>query len=251
MTSKIYSKIRICFVAVAVCVTACKTIYPTTSTASLVKINKDIQADSATFNYYKPYKDSLDKIMKVALVELDQDLSKKLPESTLGNFMVDMLKVKTQEYTKDKIDVAVLNYGGIRIPSLTKGILSVEHAYLLMPFDNYIVEQILTGQQLADFCDSIAAKGGWPVSGISFQIKNKKAQQILVDNEPIVLTKKYNVAVNDYLANGGDGIAFLKNISQKQTGKLFRDAIIEYWKEQASVGKKVSAKIENRITNAE
>ncbi|MBK8352654.1 MAG: 5'-nucleotidase C-terminal domain-containing protein [Saprospirales bacterium] len=251
MMSKIYSKIKIYFFVIASIFTACKTIYPTTQTASLVKINKEIKTDSATFIYYKPYKDSLDKIMKVALVELEEDLSKKLPESTLGNFMVDMLKIKTEEYTKDKIDVAILNYGGIRTPSLTKGILNVEHAYLLMPFDNYLVEQTLTGQQLADFCDSIAAKNGWPISGISFQIKNKKAQNILVDNEPISLTKKYNIAVNDYLANGGDGIALLKTIPQKQTGKLFRDAIIEYWKEQARLGKKVSAKIENRITNAE
>lgn len=251
MMSKIYSNIKIYFSAIVVFLTACKTIYPTTQTAALVKINKEISTDSATFIYYKPYKDSLDKIMKVPLVELEQDLSKKLPESTLGNFMVDMLKIKTEEYTNDKIDAAILNYGGIRTPSLTKGMLNVEHAYLLMPFDNYLVEQILTGQQLSDFCDSIATKNGWPVSGISFQIKNKKAQHILVNNEPIILTKKYNIALNDYLADGGDGMAFLKTIPQKQTGKLFRDAIIEYWTEQAKLGKKVSAKLENRITNAE
>lgn len=249
--SKIYSDIKIGIVATVIFFTACKVIYPTKHSATLIKLNKEIASDSSTFIYYKPYKDSLDKIMKVPLVELAEDLTKKMPESTLGNFMVDMLKIKTEEYSKDKIDVAILNYGGIRVPSLTKGTLNVEHAYLLMPFDNYLVEQTLTGQQLADFCDSIAAKNGWPVSGISFQIKNKKAQQILVNNEPLVLTKKYNIAVNDYLANGGDGIAFLKNIPQKQTGKLFRDAIIEYWKEQAKSGKKVSAKIENRITNAE
>jgi hypothetical protein len=27
-----------------------------------------------------------------------------------------------------------------------------------MPFDNYMVEQVLTGQQLSDFCDSMAMK---------------------------------------------------------------------------------------------
>ena len=72
MMSKIYSKIKIYFFVIAGIFTACKTIYPTTQTASLVKINKEIKTDSATFIYYKPYKDSLDKIMKVALVELEE-----------------------------------------------------------------------------------------------------------------------------------------------------------------------------------
>ena len=59
------------------------------------------------------------------------------------------------------------------------------------------------------------------------------------------------MATNDYLANGGDGMTFLRNIPQIQTGKLFRDAIMEYWKAQTKSGKKVSAQLENRINYAE
>jgi 2',3'-cyclic-nucleotide 2'-phosphodiesterase (5'-nucleotidase family) len=230
---------------------ACKSYYPVTENASLIKVNKVYTPDSSVRSFYKPFKDSLDKIMKIPVAELEMDLVKKLPESTLGNLMVDMLKTKTQDYTGDAIDLAILNYGGIRVPSLTKGTLSIEHAYLLMPFDNYLVEQILTGQQVKDFCDSIALKKGWPVSGISFKIKNDKAVNILVNNVPLDLTKNYKVALIDYVANGGDGMAFLKSIPQKQTGILFREAIIEYWKQQTAEGKKISSKLENRITYAE
>ena len=249
--SKIYSDIKIGIVATVIFFTACKVIYPTKHSATLIKLNKEIASDSSTFIYYKPYKDSLDKIMKVPLAVLAEDLTKKQPESTLGNLMADMLKVKTEEYYGQKIDIAVLNYGGIRVPSLTKGTLMIEHAYLLMPFDNYLTVQILSGQQLNDFCDSIAMKNGWPVSGISFQIKNGKAINILVNKEPIDLSKKYHLATNDYLSNGGDGMAMLKNIPQIQTGKLFRDAIIEYWKAETKSGKKISATLENRISYAE
>jgi 2',3'-cyclic-nucleotide 2'-phosphodiesterase (5'-nucleotidase family) len=188
--------------------------------------------------------------MKIKVAELDTDLSKSQPESTLGNLMADILKTKTAIYTRDKIDAAILNYGGIRMSSLTKGALNIEHAYMLMPFDNYIVEQVLTGQQLQDVCDSIAIKNGWPVAGISFQIKEKKAINILVNNIPINLGQKYSIAISDYLANGGDGLTFLKQIPQKQTGKLFRDAIIEYWQEQTKLGNKISSAIENRISYA-
>ena len=46
-------------------------------------------------------------------------------------------------------------------------------------------------------------------------------------------------------------MAMLKNIPQIQTGKLFRDAIIEYWKAETESGKKISATLENRISYAE
>ncbi len=248
--SKTYFKIAILLLSI-VLIGACKSYYPIQNKTSLLKVNNSVHADENIKSYFKPYKDSLDKIMKVPLAELEEDLAKKIPESTLGNFMVDMLKVKTEEYYGQKIDVAILNYGGIRVPSLTKGTLMVEHAYLLMPFDNYLTVQILTGQQLIDFCDSMAMKKGWPISGMSFQIKNDKAVNILVNKEPIILIKKYNIALSDYLANGGDGMTFLKSIPQLQTGKLFRDAIIEYWSEQTKAGKKINAQLENRISNAE
>jgi 2',3'-cyclic-nucleotide 2'-phosphodiesterase (5'-nucleotidase family) len=248
--SRHYSNFGI-FILAVVFTTACKIYYPVQENSTLVKVNTSFAADTAIKGFYKTYKDSLDKIMKVPLAELTDDLTKKLPESTLGNMMADILKVKTAEYTNDKIDVAILNYGGIRSSSLTKGMLNVEHAYLLMPFDNYVVEQTLTGQQLSDFCDSMAMKKGWPVSGISFQIKNDKAINILVNSAPLDLNKKYKVAINDYLANGGDGMAFLKSIPQIQTGRLFRDAIMEYWSAQTKAGKKISAKLENRISYAE
>lgn len=250
MMSRIYSKIGIVLFAVLI-LTACKSYFPVQENFGLIKVNQDFAADSTILIYYRPFQDSLNSIMKVPLVELADDLSKKLPESTLGNFMVDILKTKAADYSKQKIDAAILNYGGIRVSSLTKGFLNVEHAYLLMPFDNYIVLQILNGQQLQDFCDSIAMKKGWPVSGISFQIKNQKAIQLKIGNEPVDLTKNYTIALNDYLANGGDGITFLKYLPQQQTGVLFRDAIIEYWKETNLANKKVTSSIENRIIYAE
>ncbi len=249
MTSNIYSKQRL-LIACLVLFTACKSFFPVQEQSSLIKITSAAAADSVITGYYTPYKDSLDKIMKVPLAELDNELTKKQPEGTLGNHLADILKIQAEQYAKTKVDVAILNYGGIRIPALSKGTLRIEHAYFIMPFDNYIVLQTLTGRQLSDFCDSMALKNGWPVSGMSFQISGKKAININVAKTPLDVEKKYTVALNDYVANGGDGMTFLKNIPQQQTGVLFRDAIIEYWSAQNKAGKIITADLENRISYA-
>ncbi len=249
MTSNIYFRLRL-LMACLVLFTACKSYFPVQEQSALLKISGSLASDSVVTGYYTPYKDSLDKIMKVPLAELSNELTKKQPEGTLGNHLADILRIQAEQYTRIKVDVAILNYGGIRIPAISKGTLRMEHAYFIMPFDNYIVLQIVTGQQLSDFCDSMALKKGWPVSGISFQIAGNKAVNINVANKPLDTQRKYTIALNDYVANGGDGMTFLKTISQQQTGILFRDAIIEYWSAQNKAGKTITADLENRISYA-
>lgn len=248
--SKIYSNKILIFLAALASFTACKTYYPVTHTDNLEKVTHQIAPDKNIKAFYQPYKDSLDKSMKVQLATLSQDLMKEQPESTLGNMMVDILKAETEKYTKKKIDIAILNYGGIRSSSLAKGPLLIENAYLLMPFDNYLVALNLTGQQIQTFCDIIAEYGGWPVAGISFQIQNKKAINIMVGEQPLDNSKIYCTATIDYVANGGDGMEFLRPIPQIQTGVLYREAIMEYWKEQTKEGKQISASLENRVSYA-
>lgn len=248
---KIYSKkysILFCFIIVLL--TACKTYFPATVQSDILKIKNTDTSDASIFAYYKSYKDSLDKLMKVPVADLALDLSKNKPESTLGNMMADILLKKTKDYYGDKIDFAIVNYGGIRIPTLSKGALQIEDAYFLMPFDNYLVVQKLTGQQVQYLCDSIAATGGWPIAGMSFQILDNKASNIKINNTPLQLNSTYTMATSDYLANGGDGLNVLKSIPAIETGKLYRDAIIDYWKAQTNAGKQISSQLENRITNA-
>ena len=231
-------------------VLSCKSLVPAGHSAQSLPIS-NIAYDSAAVRYYRPYKDSLDKIMEVQLAVLEQDLSKQQPESTLGNMMVDILRIKTAQYTGRTMDLGVVNYGGIRIPALAKGPLKVLNAYNLMPFDNYLVTMSLSGQQVQALCDSIARKKGWPVSGVTFGIKQGYAVQVLVQGQPLDPAKQYQVALSDYLAGGGDGLTFLKDIPYEQTGVLFRDAILEYWTEQQAAGKSVTARLEKRIIYVE
>ncbi len=236
---------------VTLLLSSCKSLFPVKANADLIKIEKSSTADTALIAFYKPYKDSLDKMMQIKIAELETDLYKKQPESSLGNLMADILLAETKQYVKLPVDFGVMNYGGIRVSSLSKGNLMINDAYLISPFDNYLVAQKVSGMQVQAICDSLALKGGWPVSGITFEIKNKKAQHIQIQHQALDLSKTYTMATIDYVANGGDGMALLKAVPQIATGVLFRDAIIDYWKQQTQLGKKINAQLENRIKNVE
>ena len=55
------------------------------------------------------------------------------------------------------------------------------------------------------------------------------------------------IATIDYIANGGDNCAFLKDKKQWATGVLFRDAIIQHVESGSQNGQSVVAKIEERV----
>jgi 2',3'-cyclic-nucleotide 2'-phosphodiesterase (5'-nucleotidase family) len=98
-----------------------------------------------------------------------------------------------------------------------------------MPFDNYLVVLEIPGDSLQKVLDIIALKGGWPAYGISYKINDQGATDITIDNIPIEGQRLYQVALSDYIANGGDKMTILKQFEQKNTGLGLRDAFIEYF----------------------
>ncbi len=199
----------------------------------------------------KPFADSVHANMNVIIAEAEIALDKKQPESTLGNLLVDILhKAAIEEYVT-QVDASVLNYGSIRLNTLPKALITRGKVFELMPFDNLIVLQKLKGNILHQLLDHIAFKKGWPVSGITMQIRNNVATSILINSAPLDENKTYTVALLDYVANGGDDAAMLRGIAQENNGYLFRDAILQYMINQQQQGNKISSQINNRITNAE
>ena len=149
-----------------------------------------------------------------------------------------------------KINAAFINFGGIR-SYIPKGDITVGKIFELMPFDNLVVLQDLTGLQLKLFLARVCEKGGWPVSiGLTYSIKDKKLGDALIDDKPIDDTAIYTIANSDYIANGGDNCDMLKTIAKQNINYLMRDALIEYVKLQTAESKPINAKIENRVVYA-
>lgn len=209
---------------------SCKHYQVSTKHYDNIQIN-NIALDSSIYNLYKPYKDSLDKIMLLPIAILSENVIKQQPSSTLGNLIADILFDETQKLSKDTVDFAITNYGGIRVNTLQKGTLKILDAFNIMPFENTIGVLSINQEEVQMLCDVIAQKGGWPISNqINFRIKDGKAIDILINQKPLQENKIYKVAIIDYLVSGGDNMSFLKDKTYINFNVLFRDAIIEYFK---------------------
>ncbi|MES2621744.1 MAG: 5'-nucleotidase, partial [Bacteroidota bacterium] len=208
------------------------------------KINASEKFDAETWAKILPYKDSLDKEMNVVLAVSDTILTKSTPESDLGNFMCDLILKKSRDYYGRPIDFTFLNNGGIRIPNLPKGNITLGKIIELMPFENRLGVVDIKGIVLDTLFNHMASKGGWQVSGASYKIKNGKAFEIKIQEAPLDLDKTYIVVSSDYLLQGGDNCTMLQSIPYVDLKKTLRDALIEGLKEMTAKGEHIKSVIE-------
>ncbi len=230
---------------------SCHTTYQSQSLAyKTYQINGANQKDTVLTVLLEPYKDSVNRSMDEVVGYVEKTMDKKQPESEIGNFLADAYLTIAQEKYNTKADVSFLNYGGIRLRQLPKGNVTKGTVFELMPFDNLLILQKMKGSVLQQFLDHIASLGGWPVSGLTMQIKGKKAVNVLIDGKPLDPDKIYTTVNSDYVANGGDNSDMLRNIPQITNGYLMRDAIFDYIKKLKGEGKNINAEIENRVSYA-
>jgi 2',3'-cyclic-nucleotide 2'-phosphodiesterase (5'-nucleotidase family) len=212
-------------------------------------VSGDQKPDSMILRMLSPYSDSVSVRMDQVIGFAITSLNKKQPEGLLGNFFTDAMMEMAQRRFNRKIDAAVMNPGGIR-SYIAPGDITMGNIYQLMPFDNLLVLQEIKGSVLKSFLDHTASNGGWPVKGITMQIKEKKAVNIFIGGKPLDENAIYTLANSDYVASGGDYSEMLKPVPQINLGYLFRDALIEYVQQFTRQGKPVSANLENRVSNA-
>lgn len=173
-------------------------------------------------------------------------LYKKQPESPLGNLMADCMKVYAERRYEQPVDAAFVNFGSIRY-YIPKGDITIGTILKVMPYNNKVALLSIKGLLLKQFLDHQANLGGWPCAGISMVIKNKTADSIIINNQPLDITKTYTIAVTDYIANGGNQCTMLKNIPQVNKNYLFRTALIDYIVSFTQAGKPVTAATSSRI----
>ncbi len=230
----------------------CHTTYQTTSVRFTdYRIQQGGKSDSSLTSMIQPYGVEVTKRMSEVLGIAPVTMEKKQPECDLGNFMVDAFYNMAKEKYGVPVDAAVFNYGGIRLNQLPAGEVTRGKIFEMMPFDNLLLLQKIKGSVLQQFLDHTAAAGGWPLAGITMQIKDKKAVNVLIGGKPLDPAATYTIANSDFLANGGDYADMLRPVPREVNGYLMRDALIDYAARLKSQGKQITANIENRVTNAQ
>lgn len=194
----------------------------------------------------RPYRDSMRTQMDAVIASSQSSLERKQPEGTLGNLVADAMRLQTAAKFGVPVDAAFVNSGGVRLPVLPAGPITRGKIYEIMPFDNVIGLQTLTGEQFQAFLDYVAARGGWPCSGVQLVIRDKRATEVRVGGKPLDAKATYRVANSDYIIQGGDNCTVLKSIPVTTHGYLLRDAILEYVQ-----GKTLDIKLENRMTHGQ
>lgn len=210
--------------------------------------------DSSIILLVAPYKSSIDKDMLQVISFSDKELTKAKPESKLTNLMADLLMEEGRSFIKMNnwnisLDMAYVNYGGLRT-SLPKGEITVGNIFELMPFENEMILLQLTGENMAEFIQRIAERGGDGVAGITLGIRDGEITHCTIGGKAIDEKRNYWLVTNDYIAQGGDDMkVLLKRKEYLKTNMKLRDIIIDNLNNKYQSGNRIPVKLDGRIYN--
>jgi 5'-nucleotidase len=204
----------------------------------LLPINQEIEPIKEIEDFIEPYKQKVATEMntvlsytKIDLVRTDSPL-----ESSLGNLMGDLCYQRANPVfnsrTGKNIDFALFNYGGLRA-GISKGDVTMEHAFNLMPFENGLVVVELTTEKIKELVAYlIEGNRAHPLSKHFNLAVTNTGYSLKINNKPLQENSTYYVLTSDYLQNGGDRMNFFKDpVSITNIDYKFRNAIIDYFKE--------------------
>lgn len=123
--------------------------------------------------------------------------------TTLGNLVARAMRERT------KADLAIMNSGGLR-DSLPAGELTYRDLLKVQPFGNTIGQVRLSGAELLEYLRAAAkmtpGAGGFPqTAGLSMRIAGGQLESAEVGGKPIDPRASYLLAINHFIATGGDG----------------------------------------------
>lgn len=231
--------------------TACQFEKPSTNYtySSQQRIDSTLVSSSEADELISSYKQQLDAEMNKVIGYADTILSNegKFGESSLGNFVADLMLYQARKMYKDTVHLAFINArGGLRVP-INQGDIIVGEIFELMPFDNEMLIIKIKGDELLEVFHHSAKRGVNVFAPATFVVSNNLADSIRLQGTFIYKDSIYNVAISDYLANGGGGFDFLMDNPQTELNIMLRDMILQHIKELTKQRKKVYARRDGRI----
>lgn len=168
-------------------------------------------------------------------------------ESNVGNLVCDAMREATGS------DIAFQNSGGIRA-NISKGKITLEQVYSLLPFDNFLISMELSGRQILRILERNATGdyGILQVSGlrVEYDLTKPAGERVVkaeVAGRPLAGYRRYRVATNDFLAAGGDAFPAFRDAGNIRYEDDLRDLFSAYLKKHSPV----QPGVEGRMTGLE
>ncbi|TJZ52811.1 bifunctional metallophosphatase/5'-nucleotidase [Streptomyces piniterrae] len=191
------------------------------------------------------------------------------PESPLGDVIADAQLETTKPDGKGGAQLALMNPGGIRSDLAFKasgeegdGVVTYGEAFTVQPFTNMmnVVDltgaQLITGLQQQVSGPNAASPKILQVSeGLTYTLDMTKTgadrvvkDSIRLNGAAIDPAKTYRVAMNEFLAGGGDGFPVFKDGGNKYVGPSDLDAFTGYLAAHSSADSPLNPPKADRIT---
>ncbi|WP_372973302.1 5'-nucleotidase C-terminal domain-containing protein [Muriicola sp.] len=200
-------------------------------------VNAAITINDSIDAFIKPYRVRVNQVLDSVLAYAPVTLTKTDGElnSSEGNLMADIILAQSrpifQSRTGRHIDMALMNYGGIR-NVISAGPVTARTAFEVMPFENYIVVLEIPGSLVREMAHYlISSDRPQPMAGFQIILDPQgRLQAVNVNGIPLDENKTYYLATIDYLLEGGGNADFLKqNQGITDLNYLLRNAMIDYF----------------------
>ncbi|RKN41906.1 bifunctional metallophosphatase/5'-nucleotidase [Streptomyces hoynatensis] len=190
------------------------------------------------------------------------------PESPLGDLIADAQLAHARELD-ESADLALMNPGGVRADLVYAasgeegdGVVTYGEGFTVQPFSNTVNLLDLTGEQLLSAlreqvsgANESSPKILQPSAGLTYTLDLSRsgadrivADSVRIDGEPLDPAATYRVAVNSFLAGGGDGFASLAEGTNPVVGNDDMAALAAYLTAQSSAGSPLAPPAADRIT---
>jgi 2',3'-cyclic-nucleotide 2'-phosphodiesterase (5'-nucleotidase family) len=218
-----------------------------TSSGDNLTISEPIVIDPVLDIFIQPYKDSLESQMNTVIGQTDSPILKSgTGETPIGNLVADLQKEFVEEVLGYEIDISIMNNGGIR-STLPKGDITLGNIFEISPFENYLYILEMEGKDVRALAAYAVKNRNLGINGMEIESLEGKIITLKVNGQEIDDSKTYLLALNDYIANGGDGMEFAKNLSRKvESEYLIRDILIRQIRKKTEKAEIIKAVIEGR-----
>ena len=205
-----------------------------------VFIEEEITQHPELRAFLEPYQQKGQESLSQVIGSTDGDL---IGERSIVRFEPTNLGMIIADAQAEKVraDLAVMNSGGVRA-SIISGDITYKDVLTVQPFANAVAYVDLSGAELLDYLAAAAAKptdsGAFAQfsSNVAMTIVGGAIETVQVDGEAIDPATTYRLALNSFLASGGDKYpAMDEHPGYVNTGFVDADALVEFIRKRGSL----------------